>query len=138
MVKDNQEPANWQQTLAYVIAWIGSVGLLLVDLMFVREVILHILVSIGLLKAVANPADWALARLTYGWTRDIVDYTMMVILGCVGVGLAIVIEYYYRKGIPQGLLTRRIVRVVSIEVIAGALGWVISILFTFILLRSAI
>ena len=137
MGSDNRKPADWRQTLFYVIAWLVSVALLLICLMLVRDIVAQILTLIGLRIAATNPEAWPLARLTYGWTSETVDYSVLVILACVGIALTIVIEYYYRKGIPQGLLTKRIIRVTGIELIVGVSGWAISIFLTWLLMRMS-
>jgi hypothetical protein len=136
-VPDDPEQANWKQTPFYFVAWLVSIALLLVCLMWVRDIVAQILTLIGLQMALANPEGWPLARLTYGWTSETIDYSVLIILACVGIALTIIIEYYYRKGIPQGLLTKRVIRVTGIELIVGVSGWVISLIFTWLLVRMS-
>ena len=135
MVVDDRKQADWKQTLFYIVAWLVSVCLMMVDLVFVREIVMRIMTSVGLVKAAVNPEAWPLARLTFGWIRGVVDQSMLLILACVGVALTIAIEYYYRKGMHQGLLVKRVTRVVSIELIVGVVSWIITIFFKWILMR---
>lgn len=137
MAPNSRTSVGWRQTFFYVVAWLVSIALLLICLMLVRDIVTHILTFIGLRMAAANPDAWPLARLTYAWTSETIDFSLLLILGCVGIAVSIIIEHYYRKGIPQGLLTKRILRVMGIEAIIGVSAWVISLIFTWLLMRMS-
>ena len=138
MVLGDHRQADWKQTLFYIVAWLVSVVLMLVDLVLVREIVMRIMTSIGLMKAAVNPETWPLVRLTFGWVRGVVDQSALLVLACAGVALTIAIEYYYRKGIPQGLLIKRVTRVVSIELVVGVVSWIITMIFKWVLMRVTV
>ena len=104
------EATSWKETLAYLVAWLVSVVLLLVDLMSIRYVLLAIL-------------SWM--RLDR-WTGDFWNRASLLVLGCVGVALAIGFEYYFRRGSERGLLGRRVLRVLGIQVAVAALGFAVQ------------
>lgn len=122
-------------TLLYIVAWLVSIALMIVDLAIVREIVNRMMTSIGLVMASADPESWPLARLTFGWIRGVVDQSLLLILACAGITLTIGVEYYLRRGIPKGLLCKRIIRVFSIELAVGAIGWIVTLLFKWILAR---
>lgn len=136
MAMDSREPVRWHQTLSYVVAWLISAALLMIDLLLVRGLIINGLTSIGALRRAMDPDRWPLLRLTYGWTANTVDLATLLIICCVCIALAILIETYYRKGLPEGLLRRRVIRVVGIQVGVGAAALLISWVLVWLIGRT--
>jgi len=118
---------SWIHTLIYIIAWIVSIGVLVLDLFLIRGLVMDIMTFIGLLRAAADVVAWRYARITYGWIVDTVNYVALLIIGCTGIALVIAIEHYFRKGIPEGLLYKRIRRVIGTEIIVAVVTWIISV-----------
>lgn len=132
---DKANRASALQTLAYVLAWIVAVGLLIGDLMIVRGLVLDLFTMGGLLWASLNAAQWRASRLTYGWVKATANYVYLLVAGCTGLGAAIAVEYYFRKGMPEGLLAQRVRRVIGTELIVGFASWLLSALVTWITVR---
>lgn|GEM_PF-2253718 len=129
------EQPKWLATPAYVLAWIASTALLIVDLLLIRSVTIDIMTSAGLMRQVADPDAWRPRRLTYGWIISTTDLVLLLVLLCAGIGGAIAIEHYYRKGAAEGKLCRRVIRVMGIEFGVGVVAWLISALLTWFMLR---
>ena len=62
-MQNDLKKADWKQTPFYIVAWLVSVVLMAIDLVFVREIVTVILTAIGLAKATAHPETWAFVRL---------------------------------------------------------------------------
>jgi hypothetical protein len=101
------QATGWKETLAYLVAWLVSVVLLLVDLLAVRYVILAIL-------------GWMRVD---RWTGDFWNRAFLLILACAGIALTISFEYYFRRGSERGLLGRRVLRVIGIQVVVAVLAF---------------
>lgn len=125
----------WTHTLIYIIAWIVSIALLVADLFLIRGLVMDIMTGIGMLRAAADVVAWRYARITYGWVVDTVDRAGLLIIGCTGIALVIAIEHYFRKGIPEGLLAKRIKRVIGTELIVAAVIWIISVVLGWLMIR---
>lgn len=127
METNRPDRTSWIHTLIYIIAWIVSIGVLVLDLFLIRGLVMDIMTFIGLLRAAADVVAWRYARITYGWIVDTVNYVALLIIGCTGIALVIAIEHYFRKGIPEGLLYKRIRRVIGTEIIVAVVTWIISV-----------
>ncbi|MBM4456617.1 MAG: hypothetical protein FJ011_02440 [Chloroflexi bacterium] len=92
-------------TLAQVAAWLSSSALVLTDILLVRGALLSVLTWLGARQGHA-PTSYS----QFGWTLEFVDRALLLILGCVGIGLAVGLEYYYRRGAETGDLARRAIR----------------------------
>ncbi len=135
-MEDKQEP-GWTSTLGYIIAWLVSTALLIVDLFLARNIIIDMMTSAGLMRQVADPDAWRSRRLTYGWLIDTTDRALLLALACVGIAGSIAIEHHYRKGAAEGKLRRRVIRVMGYELGFGAVALLISWLLTYLLVRLA-
>ena len=125
----------WVQTLVYIAAWILSIALLVVIIVLIRGNLMDIMTVIGLIRAQIDPEKWRYSRLTWGWIKATVDRAYLFLMGCAGIGLVIAVEYYLRKGMREGLLTKRVVKVIGIELIIGVIGWFLSLGLTALILR---
>ena len=115
--------ARWALTSLYIVAWLASTALVLADLMVLRYLILDIMKWTGVGWSVINPPQDRAAGYAFAWTVEVVDRVMLLILGCIGVGLAVFLEHFYRRGLDSGLLINRVVRVIPIQVAVGAIAY---------------
>ncbi len=123
------------QTLAYITVWLFAVVLLLVIIVLIRGNAMDVMTLIGLIRAQADPEKWRYAKLDWGWIKALVDRAYLFIIGCVGISLVIVIENYLRKGMHEGLLTKRVIKVIGLELIIGVISWLLSLGLTALIVR---
>ena len=131
----DSKPTGWVQTLAYIAAWILSIALLVVIMVLIRGNLMDIMTVIGLIRGQIDPLKWRNTRLTWGWIKATVDRAYLFLMSCGGIALIIAIEYYFRKGTHAGLLTKRVIRVIGVELIIGVIGWLLSLGLTALILR---
>jgi len=115
--------AHWAQTLLYIVAWLVSTALVLVDLMAVRYLALDAMKWTGAAWAVISPPQDRAAGYAYAWAVEAADRAMLLIFACIGVGLAIFLEYFYRRGVQNGLLIKRVMRVIPIQIAVGVVAY---------------
>jgi hypothetical protein len=120
---DAQSP-GCKLTLAHVAAWLASSALLVVDALLVRGAVLDILGWIGA-RGKQTPSGYS----NFGWTIEFVDRALLLTLACVGVGLSVVLEYYYRWGAGQGRLARRVRRGMGALLAVGLAALVLQLAF---------
>jgi hypothetical protein len=130
-----RESISLHKSLAYIGAWILAIALLVVIMVLIRGNTMDMMTIIGLFRARADVEKWRYARLTWGWIKATVDRVLLFLMAIAGISLTIVFEHYFRKGMHEGLLRNRIIKVLSIEVIVGLLCWLISIGLTALILR---
>jgi hypothetical protein len=138
LTASEQPRPAWWNTILYVLAWIASTALLIVDLLLVRSVIIDLMTSAGLMHQVADPDAWRPRRLTYSWIISTTDLALLLVLLIVGIGGAIAIEHYYRRGVAEGKLRQRVIRVMGIELGFGLIAWLLSALLTWFMVRLAV
>lgn len=136
MDRTSLEPVHWHQTVGYVVAWLVSVALVVVDLLLVRGLVINGLTSIGALRSFADPDRWRSVRLTYGWTVQTIDLATLLVFCCLAIAFVIVIESYYRKGLREGQLGQRVVRVVRTQIGIGAVSTLISWFLAWLMSRG--
>jgi hypothetical protein len=115
--------ARWAQTLLYIVAWLASTALLLADLMTLRYLILDIMKWMGVVWSMISPPQDRAAGYAFAWTVEVADRAILLIFACIGVGLAVFLEHFYRRGVQNGLLMIRLVRVIPILVAVGAVAY---------------
>jgi hypothetical protein len=120
----DSQPPGCRLTLAYVAAWLVSSAFLIVDVLLVREALLSVLTWVSAQQGKAPSAYSAI-----GWTIEFVDRALVLILACAGVALSVVLEYYYRRGAENGLLTRRAIRGLGTLLVVGLVAWLLQVLF---------
>lgn len=120
----DRSPTGCGTTLAYVAAWLVSAALLVVDVLLIRGALLGILTWIG-----AREDEIPSAYNSFGWTLDFVDRAVMLILACVGVGLSIASQYYYRQGAEKGMLIKRVIRGLGVLLAVGLVAGVLQVVF---------
>jgi hypothetical protein len=116
------KPAGCGLTLAYLSAWLVSSIVLVLDVVFFRAALLHVLQWLA-----AHATSTASANSSFGMALEFADQAMSFILGCAGVALAVAFEYYYRRGAENGSLIRRVSRVIGIQLAVGVVAWIIQL-----------
>jgi len=108
------------------LAWIISGVLTILDWMALRELVIAITVKIA--KTV--PMEKQIER---GWFLHsiipVVDRSAVLVLGIIGLGLVLSLDYIYRAGLAKGVLRKRFGLVTAIQV--GV--WVVCQGFIFLL-----
>ena len=102
--------STWRESLVYGVAWFISSLFAILDFLGLRDLLKAILMRVG------QGIDEKGARMQYGDTVQSIDQAFLFIGGCVAVSLAIVFEYYFRRGMAKGQLFPRVARVIGIEV----------------------
>jgi uncharacterized membrane protein len=107
---EEQEP-NWKNMVFYGVAWFIACLLLVLALLNTFELVSTIL-------------DWIAAGISdvgkqrdFGWTVSAIKEGMLFVGGVLTVGLAVWLEYYFRKGEKVGKLFQRVARVLITEII---------------------
>jgi hypothetical protein len=121
----------WSQTLIYFLMWLVSIAILIVDLYVIRQLLANVFLAIGSIWAAVDPISWRYSRLDFGWTRAFVDRGALLIMGVLGVGLAIYNEHAIRQGRDEGQLVKSGLRLLAIEAGVGVVSWVFSVLIAF-------
>lgn len=108
---------SWQVSIGMVVAWlVASVGALY-SALYIREVIIRIASFFQVASEQAYKQRGGIGfDFTPGRVVFFLDNLILIVLGIAVVATVIWIEYYFRKGRPQGLLLKRIAKVIGIEV----------------------
>jgi len=122
-MENETPPLGWKQTLLYIVTWFVSVALLVWDLAVLRGWIRMFMVWVGGISA-----QGPLERFQMSGIIRFADKAFIFVMGFVGIGVVVFLEYYYRNGAAQGLLGRRIVRVMPVQLLIVALGTAIDAL----------
>jgi hypothetical protein len=110
MEAQEHEP-NWKNMVFYGVAWFIACLLLVLALLNTIEFFRTILDLIT-----ANIKDVGKAR-DFGWTVTAIVEGMFFVGGIIAVGLAVWLEYFFRKGEKVGKLASRVTRVFIVEVL---------------------
>ncbi len=125
-----QRPVRWWETVLYVVSWLGSTALLLLDVLFARAALQEFMEWWAFRQVtVERLQGLVVGRSDYGWTIGAIDRGMLLVLACAGVALSVFFEYYYRAGMRQGLFYRRVLKVTAIQ--AGVLLVSLALQFIF-------
>jgi hypothetical protein len=107
---EEMEP-NWKNMVFYGVAWFIACLLLVLALLNTFELVRTIL-------------DWITASINdvgkqrdFGWTVAAITEGMLFVGGVLAVGLAVWLEYFFRKGEKVGKLFQRVARVFITEVV---------------------
>jgi hypothetical protein len=106
---EEQEP-NWKNMVFYGVAWFIACVLLVLALLNTFELVRDILNWITASLDVQKARD-------FGWTVSAITQGMLFVGGCLAVGMAVGLEYYFRLGEKKGQLYQRVFRVMAIEII---------------------
>ncbi len=116
---------NWKESIIHIVAWFCSTALVILDVLMVSTAALAIAQVIAAASASTARRTGALVgRATeYGWTIEALDRGGLLLLGCIGIALAVIFEYYFRAGLQKGLFIKRVARVVAIELVVFLVAW---------------
>jgi uncharacterized membrane protein len=107
---EEHEP-NWKNMVFYGVAWFIACLLLVIAMINSFELISTVL------DWITNGISDVGKQRQFGWTIQAIKQGMYFIGGCITVGLAVWLEYYFRKGEKVGKLVQRVVRVFVIEIL---------------------
>jgi len=105
---EEQEP-NWKNMVFYGVAWFIACVLLVLAMLNTFELVRDILTWITASLDVQKARD-------FGWTVSAITQGMLFVGGCLAVGMAVGLEYYFRLGEKKGQLFRRVFKVLGIEI----------------------
>jgi len=105
---EEQEP-NWKNMVFYGVAWFIACVLLVLAMLNTFELVRDILNWITASLDVQKARD-------FGWTVSAITQGMLFVGGCLAVGMAVGLEYYFRLGEKKGQLFQRVFRVMAIEI----------------------
>jgi hypothetical protein len=115
-LQSDQTQSGILDSLVQYLAWFLTSAGAILDALFIRGALVAVLAFFQVISADAYHKRGGVGvDLQFGYTMTAIDLWMIVILGCVTVGVVIAIEYYLRKGRAQGALYKRIAIVVGIE-----------------------
>ncbi len=97
------EQTSLAHELLHMVLWLLSVALLVLDLWLVANATNALLVGMGARRQIV----------------DLVWYSSMLILGCLGVACAVATEYFFRRSRAMALLLKRGLTVLGIELAVG-------------------
>ena len=113
----SENQAGCMVTLGMYFAWFVASLLAIVDALYIREAILTILARFRLAQAQAfHSAGGVGLDFSAGFAMTFIDDVILLLLGIGAIAAVVSIEYYFRKGQPQGLLLKRIGIVFGIEI----------------------
>lgn len=98
--------------VCYLVLWILSTALVLVDLALLRNALLETLAWFAKVRGIADTA----ARFNFGFFADAVDRSMLLVMSIVGLGVAIAFEPLYRHMAQRHRLFQEGWRVIAILV----------------------
>ena len=108
---------DWLVSIGLYVAWLVTSMGAIFDALYIRQGVLAILGALQVIQQDAYQKAGGLGiDFQVGYTIEALNNFLLLILGCAVIAFVIAIEYYFRKGKPKGLLWKRIVRVVVIEV----------------------
>ena len=119
---------TWQRVLAYLAAWLVSVIGVVLAMWSTGAAVLQATLWYGAHRSPASLQRDLITGSDFGWTAEAVGYVATLLLLCIGVGVAIGLEYYYRTGAGKKQLLRRFVRVSVAQTLIVAAGVAIVVL----------
>jgi hypothetical protein len=102
---------TWRSTALYAVSWFIASLLVVIDLLGLREALLDIM------SLIQSDMPSREAQTQFGFTMQAINNGVLFVGGVVAAGLAVALEYYFRRGETKGNLLRRVLTVVGIEVI---------------------
>ncbi len=104
-------------TISIYGAWAISSAGIIIDLLATRQAILSVLAVFSVISADAYHRRGGLGTdFTTQFGITTFDNVMLLVLGCLAISFVLWVEYYFRKGIPKGLLYKRIAKVALVEI----------------------
>lgn len=120
----NESKGGWLATVSQYAAWLVTSIIAIIDMLAIREAVLALLAWFRVVETAAyHQAGGVGEDIFTGFGISAADNVLLLILGCAVVAVVILVENYFRKGRPLGLLYKRIGKVFLIEIaiILGAI-----------------
>lgn len=123
----NEHQRTWKQTISYLAAWVFSTLVTVVDLRLSGAAVVQATIWFGAHRSSGSRLHDLLTGASFGWTVEFVGQVTLLLWVCIGLGLAIWLEYYYREGTERGQLVRRVVRVTITQaaVLAASIAFLV-------------
>jgi hypothetical protein len=115
--------AGWARTVAYLGAWLGCTALILVTMVVWRGALLDAATAAARAMRVRGASALDLA-----WVIEFIDRAGLLVLGTLGLGLSVAIEYRFRQATQRGEFARWLVRVLLITGGVAAAGLLVQVL----------
>jgi hypothetical protein len=122
----NENQAGCLVSLGQYFAWFVTSLLAVIDALYIRDVVSQGLARFQVAQTEAfHQAGGIGLDFSSGFAMTFVDDVILLTLGIAAIAAVITIEYYFRKGQPQGLLLKRIGIVFGIEIAVIAVSIII-------------
>ena len=128
MQSDEYRPQRWYMDVLHYVAWLVATALVALNAMLARGVVKLTLMRLGAGMSEERQISRQVRGAAFGWTVTVTDMVVSILLACVGLGLIIGIEYYFRQGARQGVLVRHTIRVLGIGALLTGVLYGISLL----------
>jgi len=126
--------AEWLVSIGQVLAWLITAAGVVLTALFVRGATKDFLVWNGARRLQSFREAGEVGRaLRIGTQTKAADFIIIFILTCLAVWAVIEIDFYFRKGRPEGLLLKRFLTVAGIEI-----GTIIGTVLLRILLQAGV
>lgn len=119
---------TWKQTLLCLAAWVGSTLFTLLDLWLSGAAVVQATIWLGAHRSAASRQQELISGASFGWTVELVAQATLLLWVCIGLGLTIWLEYYYRKGMQEQQLARRVARVTAVQAVVLAVSAAVLVL----------
>lgn len=123
---ENDRRGGWVASLSQFFGWLVTSLLAIVDMLAIREAFLALMAWFSVIETAAYRASGGSGQslfTTFGITA--LDNVLLLIMGIGVIAVVVVIESYFRKGRPMGLLYKRIGKVLLIEIAIIIVGLLI-------------
>jgi hypothetical protein len=115
--------AGWARTVAYLGAWLGCTALILVTMAILRGAALDVATAVARAMRMRGASALDLA-----WVIEFIDRAGLLVLGTLGLGLSVAVEYRFRQAAQRGEFGRRLLRVLLIIWGVAAAGLLVQVL----------
>ncbi|HEX7432011.1 MAG TPA: hypothetical protein VF326_00015 [Anaerolineaceae bacterium] len=116
-MEQNPTRGGWLVTLGQFAAWFITALGTIIDILYLREAIVALLTVLQVTHQQNFQRNGGLGiDFTFSYGLTAIDEAIFVVLAIIAMGMAVAIEYYFRKGRLKGLLLKRIGIVVGIEI----------------------
>jgi hypothetical protein len=127
--KMEQKKNNFPSGVVYIIAWLLCTILLIGDVLMVREATRDVLTVVQKQQTEKTQEGvQALTKIKWGGIIENVDRGILVAGAVAAVALSLLIEHHFRKGRENGTLTKRILKVVGIQLAVIAVSILVQTL----------
>jgi|SRR5450759_1604168 len=116
-MEQNPTRGGWLVTLGQFAAWFITALGTIIDILYLREALVALLTVLQVTHQQNFQRNGGLGiDFTFSYGLTAIDEAIFVVLAIIAMGMAVAIEYYFRKGRLKGLLLKRIGIVVGIEI----------------------